>query len=265
MDDLTQRCPQLLIGLYVAIASCDSGSYTPTDDEVNAGWRRIGVLALSPKVQAVSQLPAPGFDEWYVYDRIQEPAHHTNFVNTWGGPLSSGKENTNAFWDQVIRLNPLHVLGAGSSTLFLVTRDEALFRAITELARADEGAHFRSNFNPLNNEPAVISDDSNAQLPDFNEELANAMIGKRMLVGLTHMNHENETTGVTQFHGEVVRASSRAGIVLRMSNSDVEFALPPDLSQIEPAPPGDYRLRSSGEVVKNPDFLCTYVIYPGSK
>jgi hypothetical protein len=25
MDDLTQRCPQLLIGRYVAIASCDSG------------------------------------------------------------------------------------------------------------------------------------------------------------------------------------------------------------------------------------------------
>ncbi|MFM0080383.1 hypothetical protein [Paraburkholderia sediminicola] len=132
MDDLAQRCPQLLIGRYVAIASCDSGPYTPTDDEFAAGWSKIGALAISPKVETVSQLPTPGFDEWYVYDRKNGLAPHVNFVNRRGfSVLNSADEHTNTFWDQVMRRVPLHVLGAGCPTLFLITRDEALFRAIT--------------------------------------------------------------------------------------------------------------------------------------
>ncbi|WP_120349274.1 hypothetical protein [Paraburkholderia fungorum] len=131
MDDLTQRCPQLLIGRYVAIASCDSGPYTPTADEFAAGWSKIEALAISPKVEAVSQLPAPGFDEWYVYDWSNGLAPHANFVNRWGfSALNSDDEYTNTFWDQVTRRAPLHVLGAGCPALFLVTRDEALFKAV---------------------------------------------------------------------------------------------------------------------------------------
>lgn len=142
MDDLTQRCPQVVIGRYDAIASCDSGPYTPTGDEFKAGWRRFGALALSPKVRAVAELPTPGFDEWYVYDRNPELTPHANFVNTGGfSVLNSVKEDTNAFWDQVMRLTPLHVLGAGSPTLFLATRDEALFRAVTEATPDDKGAY----------------------------------------------------------------------------------------------------------------------------
>jgi len=105
----------------------------------------------------------------------------------------------------------------------------------------------------------------NSQLPDFDEALAAAVIGKSVLVGLTYVNRDNETTGVEQFHGEVVRANSQAGIVLRLSGGGAEFALPPDFSHVEPAPPGDYRLRSSAEVVKNPNFLCTYVIHSDRK
>jgi len=142
MGELTQRCPQLVIGRYIVVASCDSGPYTPTSDKVGAGWRRFGALAYSPKVQSVIEFPTPGFDEWYVYDRNQEFVPHENFVNTWGfSVLSSERERTKAFWDQVIRLEPLHVLGAGSPTLFLVTRDEVLFRAMTDATRHDGGAH----------------------------------------------------------------------------------------------------------------------------
>jgi hypothetical protein len=131
MGDLVQHCAQSLVGRYVVIASCDSGSYTPTDDELTAGWRQVGALAISPKVETVSRLPTPGFDEWYVYDRNDEPAPHLNFVNRWGfSVLNSDDEHTAAFWDQITRLAPLHVLGAGCPTLFLVTRDEVLFKAI---------------------------------------------------------------------------------------------------------------------------------------
>ncbi|MFM0045461.1 hypothetical protein PQQ99_15480 [Paraburkholderia sediminicola] len=101
--------------------------------------------------------------------------------------------------------------------------------------------------------------------PDFNKKLATSIIGKRLLVGLTYINHNNETTANKQFHGEVIRADQEAGIVLRLHGSETEFYLPADTSPIEPAPPGDYRLQSSGEVVVNPDFLCTYEIHSGRR
>jgi hypothetical protein len=102
------------------------------------------------------------------------------------------------------------------------------------------------------------------QRPDFDQDRASSMIGKTLLVGLTYMGSENEVARMEQFHGEVERASADAGVVLRLSGSGREFVLPPDLSHIEAAPPGEYRLKTSGELVANPNFLCTYVIYPGS-
>ena len=35
--------------------------------------------------------------------------------------------------------------------------------------------------------------------------------------------------------------------------------LPPDPSLIQPAPPGEYRMRSTGEVITNPDFITTWM------
>ncbi|KUY74078.1 hypothetical protein [Burkholderia sp. RF4-BP95] len=130
IEDLVLRCPELVLGRHVAIASCDSGPYMPTDEEFMAGWSTIGKLAVSPLVKAVSQLPMPGFDEWYVYDRLNEYEPHANFVNRLGfSALNFDDEYTEQFWGQVIKFEPLHVLGSGTPGLFLVTRDEVRFRA----------------------------------------------------------------------------------------------------------------------------------------
>lgn len=130
IEDLVLRCPELVLGRYVAIASCDSGPYTPTDEEFTAGWSKIGALAVSPLVKVVSQLPMPGFDEWYVYDRLIKFEPHADFVNRLGfSPLNVEDTCTEEFWRQVVKLEPLHVLGSGTPDLFLVTRDELLFQA----------------------------------------------------------------------------------------------------------------------------------------
>ena len=132
IEDLVLRCPELVLGRYVAIASCDSGPYTPTDKEFTAGWSKIDRLAVSPLVKVVSQLPMPGFDEWYVYDRFMKFEPHANFVNRLGfSPLNVGDTYTEEFWRQVAKLEPLYVLGAGTPGLFLVTRDITLFEAVT--------------------------------------------------------------------------------------------------------------------------------------
>lgn len=130
IGDLVFGCPELLLGRRVAIASCDSGAYTPTDEECTAGWSQIGALAVSPLVTAVSQLPMPGFDEWYVYDELLRFEAHANFVNRAGfSPLNVDDPYTEKFWEQVVKLEPLHVLGSGTPCLFLVTRDKTAFEA----------------------------------------------------------------------------------------------------------------------------------------
>jgi len=37
-------------------------------------------------------------------------------------------------------------------------------------------------------------------------------------------------------------------------------SLPPDLRSLKPAPAGEYRLRATGEIVRDPDYLATWVV-----
>jgi hypothetical protein len=98
--------------------------------------------------------------------------------------------------------------------------------------------------------------------PYFDDEEAKTIIGKRLLVGVTHRSHDDEITRIEQFHGEIVRASREEGIILRLSGSGEERWVPPDLSRLEAAAPGSYRLKGSGEVVVDPDLLSTWTVYP---
>ena len=98
--------------------------------------------------------------------------------------------------------------------------------------------------------------------PYFDEEEAQFLIGKHLLVGVTHRNHSDEITGYEQFHGEIVRASQAEGIIIRLNGSVEERWVPPDLSRLEEAAPGNYRLKKTGEVVVDPDLLSTWTVYP---
>ena len=66
---------------------------------------------LSPKIVRVSDLPTPGFDEWYVCKESPRPYCYRSSVNHFGfAPLPPGQATV--FWDQVEAALPLHVLGA---------------------------------------------------------------------------------------------------------------------------------------------------------
>lgn len=82
------------------------------------------------------------------------------------------------------------------------------------------------------------------------------LLGKVILVGLTYYTHDKQFVEQKQYHGTVIRADEK-GIVIRKSNGE-EASLPPDLRSTKPAPPGEYRERSTGEIVENPDFLTTW-------
>jgi hypothetical protein len=94
----------------------------------------------------------------------------------------------------------------------------------------------------------------------MNHELANSYIGKHLLVGITYLDHEDNFIEQKQFHGDIVRINEAEGIVLRLHDSDEEYKLPPALDALEPAPKGEYRLRSSGEVVVDPDLTTTWTL-----
>lgn len=80
-------------------------------------------------------------------------------------------------------------------------------------------------------------------------------VGKRLLVGVSYEDSDGELLRQEQFHGPIVAASGN-GIVLERSDTGERVSLPP---QLMPAPPGEYRLRSTGEVVVDPDYLARWV------
>ena len=89
--------------------------------------------------------------------------------------------------------------------------------------------------------------------------LPEELIGKTVLVGLTYVDFDGEVREQTQIHGEVVAADDVTGVVIRQPSGE-DFTLPPALDAFEPAEPGEYTLRSTGEVVTDPDLLCSWTI-----
>lgn len=85
------------------------------------------------------------------------------------------------------------------------------------------------------------------------------LLGKSVLVGITRVDHSGETVSQEQFHGRV--ESFDDGLVhIRVAGSGKDFTLPPDASAFVRAHPGHYHLRSTGEVVVDPDFTSSWTV-----
>ncbi len=84
------------------------------------------------------------------------------------------------------------------------------------------------------------------------------LIGKTILIGLTYYTADNEFIEQKQYWGTVTE-SNQKGILVKLNDGEI-FGLPPDLSSTKIAPPGEYRLRFTGEVVVDPDYLTTWNI-----
>ena len=82
------------------------------------------------------------------------------------------------------------------------------------------------------------------------------LIGKVLLAGITYYTHDNVYIDQTQVYGTVTQANETA-ICIRKKDG-TEFSLPPDLSSTKRAKQGEYTLRSTGEIVVDPDFLATW-------
>jgi hypothetical protein len=93
--------------------------------------------------------------------------------------------------------------------------------------------------------------------PPFDERLARWLTGKRCLIGLRTLDRDGDTIDMTQIHGEILRFTPDR-LLIRDLPSGEQRDMPPDTSAFRYAPRGAYRLRSSGQIVADPDAECRW-------
>lgn len=101
------------------------------------------------------------------------------------------------------------------------------------------------------------------------------IIGKTILVGITFLEHDGTFISMIQFSGKIVSADKHESIIIASENlknvmdlipdtsqkgSCDTYSLPPDLSALKMAPMGEYRLKSTGEVIINPTLLTSWTL-----
>ena len=93
--------------------------------------------------------------------------------------------------------------------------------------------------------------------------LAVWLIGKVALVGMTKLASDGKTViAQQQFHGVIEACDAATGIRIACKGvGDIEnIMLPPTTKPFLDAKAGEYRLRSTGEIIRNPDVTASWTI-----
>lgn len=90
-------------------------------------------------------------------------------------------------------------------------------------------------------------------------ELRNHMKGKVFLVGLTFIDQEGKVTEVYQTHGTVAKLTVDGFFKIRRKDDSI-FTIPYNKDTIKAAKEGEYREKTTGEIIKNPDFIMSWEI-----
>ena len=108
-------------------------------------------------------------------------------------------------------------------------------------------------------------DSDGEQWFSWDEEVARECIGKIVLIGITHLLPEGDRD--EQMFGKIVSAMRSEGIYVELmgSREGSSYRLPPVTSALRKANRGFYRLRSTGEVVTDPDYTASWDVSPPSK
>jgi|SRR6185437_2532821 len=86
------------------------------------------------------------------------------------------------------------------------------------------------------------------------------LLGKHLLIGITFLDDRGDVVEQFQTHGPIVLVDDTKGIVIEKADGSGTYSIPPDLRNLRPAPLGEYRLRSTGEILRDPDFLSNWTV-----
>jgi hypothetical protein len=104
--------------------------------------------------------------------------------------------------------------------------------------------------------------------PEWDQDEADWLIGKYVLVGITRVASDGKTVkSQDQFHGRVTKAERNVGITIACEGAAAgrDVVVPPDLRSFQLARPGRYTLRSNREVIDDPDFTTSWTITESAK
>ena len=79
------------------------------------------------------------------------------------------------------------------------------------------------------------------------------------MISLTYLDSAGAVRDKEQRHGIITRINE-AIIAVNLQDTGDEFTLPRDLSALKVAAAGEYRLKPSGQIVVNPDYLTVWTI-----
>jgi len=131
ITDLWRQFPEFVVGKCLVNTSFDSGFLMLSDLEKKDGWRMIGKFAHSPLIRSIDQIPHDQYDEWLVFAQPMQVEEFESMVNYCRfTPIDfDWDEKREHFWQQIVRLNPLHVI-AENEGIYLISRDEHLVNRI---------------------------------------------------------------------------------------------------------------------------------------
>ncbi|PWB81908.1 MAG: hypothetical protein C3F11_13865 [Methylocystaceae bacterium] len=99
----------------------------------------------------------------------------------------------------------------------------------------------------------------NPESIEWNEQRARAMVGKRVLIGITRVTPHGKV--IRQMFGTIA-SIDRQGVDIELEGAQAgqTTRLPPDLDSFHSAGPGDYLLWETGEILADPDFVSAWTI-----
>ncbi len=97
---------------------------------------------------------------------------------------------------------------------------------------------------------------------DYDPAEARQMLGAYVLIGITVNDHDGTPIEHFQLHGTVRSIDPKRGITVHLagSRSGETYTLPPSTAAFTRASPGQYRLKTTGEVIEDPDYTTTWTV-----
>ena len=90
-------------------------------------------------------------------------------------------------------------------------------------------------------------------------ELRNHLKGKTFLIGLTFIDADGQVIEKYQTHGTALKLTVDGFFKIKREDKSI-FTIPYARDTIKAAKEGEYREKTTGEIIKNPDLIMTWEI-----